>query len=154
MPRIEGELVEVVLGGLDLAVVADLVAEPEEGVLDLAPGLRDRMQVAERQALARERDVDDVFGERTVELGALEGGLAGGDRGFDRLAGRVERDARLAVTNLAESELQVAAPAEKADAQLLELGGGRGSLDRAQGLSLERLRVHARDCIADRKSVV
>ena len=54
----------------------------------------------------------------------------------------------LAVAHLAERELEVAAAAEIADAQLLELGGRRGSLDRAQGLALERLRVHARDCIA------
>ena len=94
VPRVERELVEVVLGRLDLAVVADLVAEPEEGVLDLAPGLGDRVQVAEREPLAGERDVDDVLGQRAVELGALERGLAGGDRGFDRLAGRVERHAR------------------------------------------------------------
>ena len=43
VPRIEGELVEVELDGLDLAVVADLVAEPEEGVLDLTARLRDRV---------------------------------------------------------------------------------------------------------------
>ena len=72
VPRVEGELVEVELDGLDLAVVADLVAEPEERVLDLAPGLRDRVQVAERQLLAGERDVDDVLGKAPLELGALE----------------------------------------------------------------------------------
>ena len=86
MPRGERELVEVVLGGLDLAVVADLVAEAEEGVLDLAPRLRERVQVAEREPFAGERDVDDVLGQRAVELGSLEGGLASGDGGLDRLA--------------------------------------------------------------------
>jgi hypothetical protein len=40
VPRREGELVEVVLDRLDLAVVADLVTEAEKGVLDLTPCLR------------------------------------------------------------------------------------------------------------------
>ena len=148
MPLVERELVEVVLRRLDLAVVADLVAEAEEGVLDLPPRLRDRVQVAEREPLAGERDVDDVLGQRTVELGALEGGLARIDGALDRFPGRVERHARLAVAHLAERELERAAAPEVADAQLLQLRSRRGSLDGAQGLALERLRVHARDCIA------
>src|SRR5207247_8462694 len=61
---------------------------------------------------------------------------------------RVQGHARLAVAHLAERKLQVARAAEVADAQLIELARGRGSLDRAQGLALERLSVHARDCIA------
>ena len=69
---VERELVEVVLDGLDLAVVADLVAEAEEDVLDLAADLRDRVEVAERQLLARERDVDDLLAQARLELGALE----------------------------------------------------------------------------------
>ena len=72
VPRVEGELVEVVLDRLDLAVVADLVAEAEEGVLDLPPRLGDRVQVPERKLVAGQRDVDDVLGQRAVELGALE----------------------------------------------------------------------------------
>ena len=98
--------------------------------------------------LPGERHVDDVLGQRAVELGALELRLAGRDRLLDRLARGVQGHARLAVAHLAERELEVARAAEVADAQLLELVGGRGSLDRAQGLALERLRVHARDCIA------
>ena len=50
----------------------DLVAEAEEDVLDLAADLRDRVQVAERQLLARERDVDHLLAQPPVELGALE----------------------------------------------------------------------------------
>ena len=72
VPRVEGELVEVVLDRLDLAVVAHLVAEPDEGVLDLATGLRDRVQVAERELVAGEGDVDDVLGRAPLELCALE----------------------------------------------------------------------------------
>ena len=52
--RREGELVEVVLDGLDLAVVADLVAEAEEGVLDHPPDLRDRVEMARAAAPRRE----------------------------------------------------------------------------------------------------
>ncbi len=148
VPRVERELVEVVLGRLDLAVVADLVAEAEERVLDLPARLRDRVQVAEREPFAGKRDVDDVLGQRAVELGSFEGGLPSGDGGLDRLPGRVERHAGLAVAHLAEGELERAAAPEVADAQLLQLGSRRGSLDRAQSLTLERLRVHARDCIA------
>ena len=72
MPLGEGELVEVVLGRLDLAVVSDLVAEPDERVLDLAAGLRDRMEVAEGKLLAGERDVDDVLRQGALELGTFE----------------------------------------------------------------------------------
>ena len=45
---------------LDLAAVEDLVAEPEEDVLDLAADLRDQVQVAARELLAGQRDVDDL----------------------------------------------------------------------------------------------
>ena len=148
VPLVEGELVEVELRRLDLVVVADLVAEAEKGVLDLASRLRERVQVAEREPLAGERDVDDVLGQSAVELGPLEGSLACVDGGLDRLSSCIERHARLAVTHLAERELEGAAPPEIADAQLFQLRSRRGSLDRAQGLTLERLRVHARDCIA------
>ena len=121
MPRVEGELVEVVLGRLHLAVVAHLVAEAEERVLDLAARLGDRVQVPEWERVAGEGHVDDVLGQRAVELGALELRLAGRDRLLDRLARRVQGHARLAVAHLAERELQVARAAEVADAQLVEL---------------------------------
>ena len=47
------ELVEVVVGRLDLGVVEDLVAEPEEDVLDLAADLGDQVQVAARDLARR-----------------------------------------------------------------------------------------------------
>ena len=70
--RQERELVEVVLDRLDLAVVAHLVAEPEERVLDGAAHLGDRVEVAERQLLAGERDVDHLLAQAPVELLAGE----------------------------------------------------------------------------------
>jgi hypothetical protein len=46
VPPGEAEGVEVVPGRLDLAAVDDLVAEPEEDVLDVATNLRRRMERA------------------------------------------------------------------------------------------------------------
>ena len=148
MPLGEGELVEVVLRRLDFSVVPDLVAETDEGVFDLAACLRDRVQVAERQPLAGERDVDDVLGQGAVELGALQLGLASGNGSFDGNADGVQRHSGVAVAHLAERQLQVARAPEVADAELLELVPGRSGLDRAQRVVLQRLRVHGRDCIA------
>ena len=53
MRRPEGELVEVVLDGLDLAVVADLVAQPEERVLDEPPDLGRRVQLSDGDLVTR-----------------------------------------------------------------------------------------------------
>ena len=47
------ERVEVVPDGLDLAAVVDHVAHAEEHVLDCAPQLRDQVQAAARDGLAR-----------------------------------------------------------------------------------------------------
>ena len=88
MPGRELELVEVVLGRLDLAVVAHVVAETDERVLDGPPNLRDRVEPTARRALARERDVDRLLGEATFELGAVELRLAVGDGALDRFARR------------------------------------------------------------------
>ena len=84
MRRPERELLEVVLDGLDLAVVADLVAEAEERILDLAAHLRDRVELAERRA----RSPGSVTSTTScvsapVELGAVERGLPFRDRGLE-----------------------------------------------------------------------
>ena len=142
VPRVESELVEVVLGRLDLAVVADLVAEAEEGVLDLAPRLRDRVQVPERERVAGEGDVDDLLGERTVELRALELCAASLERALEPVADAVQRHPALAIADLAESLRELALAAEVADARLLELGGGRGACDRALCLGFQGLGIH------------
>ena len=88
---------------LDLAVVAHLVAEAEERVLDGAADLRDRVQVAERELLAGERDVDHLVAEAALELLVGERArraprrpprAAGGCRsGAPRSAGRGRRGA-------------------------------------------------------------
>src|SRR5215212_2415373 len=101
VPRRKLELVEVVLGRLDLAVVTDVIAEPEERVLDLPPDLRDRVEVATRKPLAGKRDVDRLV-QRLRAGGAPEGRLLALERSFDRAAHSVQLDARLAVADLAQ----------------------------------------------------
>src|SRR5919109_1264107 len=106
------------------------ICEGEVSVRSTCSSSKKNVSRAERQLLSRKRDVDDVLRERAVELGALEGRLATGDGVLDRPARRVEGHARLAVADLAK------------------LVRRRCGLDRAQGVTLERFRVHARDCIA------
>ena len=60
--RAERELVEVVVDGLDLAVVDHLVAQAEKGVLDDPACQRRRVQRPEMPLLAGKRHVDDVLG--------------------------------------------------------------------------------------------
>jgi hypothetical protein len=137
MPLREGELVEVELDGLDLAVVPDFVAEPEEGVLDGPADLRDQVQLAERPLLAGQSDVevgvlDDVRGQLSLAL--LQ-------RLLDRGPRRVQRHARLAVAHLAQCELERALATEVADPELFQAGLVRRG-DGGPCLALERRGVH------------
>ena len=134
----EREPVEVVLDGLDLPVVPHLVAEPEEGVLDGSPDLRDQVQLAERPLLAGERHVevgvlDDVRGELALAL--LQ-------RLLDRGARCVQRHPRLAVAHLAQRQLERALAPEIANAELLERVRIGGRCDRGPCFALERRGVH------------
>src|SRR5688500_6486352 len=138
----EVEAVEVVARGLDLAAVHDPVAEPEEDVLDLPPDLRDQVEVAARRRLSWERDVEHLLGEAAVEVGALELCLALGDLLLELLPERVEDAARLGVANLAERLLQLALPAEVADARVVELGERRSGRNGASRLGFQRPGVH------------
>ena len=72
MPRRERQRVEVVAGRLDLATVDDRVAEPEEDVLDLAPDLRDRVQVTAFPAPTGSVTSTRSLREPPVEIGAGE----------------------------------------------------------------------------------
>ena len=119
--------------GLDLAVVADLVAEAEEGVLDDPPGLRDRVQVPERELVARKRDVDALLRQPPVELGPRELGIAAVDGSLEPLAERVQRHAGLAVAHFAQRKLELAFPPEVLDAHALDVvrrGGTRDGCER------------------------
>src|SRR5438105_1523230 len=101
MRRRERELVEVVLDRLDLAVVADLVAEAEEGVLDDAADVRRRVERPNGQLVSRQRDVEAVGAQPLVELGAPQLRFALGERSLEPLAHRVQGHPRLAVAYLA-----------------------------------------------------
>ena len=128
------ERIEVVPDRLDFAAVDDLVAEPEEDILHLAPDLRERMKPPAAESRSRQRDV-----ERLVERGqlfALKRGLALVERRLEALADGVERPARLAVSYLTQSLLQVALAPEVADADLVELLGARRGGHRGFRLAL------------------
>ena len=106
MPGREVERVEVVARGLDLAAVDDRVAEPEEDVLDLAADLRDEVEPAARDRRPRHRHVDRLLAQAAVELGAPQLLLAAVDRRLEALAEGVQRDAGLAVADVAQRELE------------------------------------------------
>ena len=138
MPLRERELVEVELDRLDLPVVPHLVAQPEEGILDGSPDLRDQVQLSQRPLLAGKRDVEvdvlhDVGGELALAL--LQRLLDPGTR-------CVQRHPGLAVTYFAQRELEWALAPEVANAELLEGVRVGGARDRGPRLILERRGVH------------
>src|SRR6185437_13014547 len=141
-----GELVEVVFDRLDLRVVPDLVAEAEERVLDDAADLGDRVEMADRQLLAGQRDVDDLVAQAAVELLVLEQLLARGDGALEALADAVQEHAGLAVADAAERLGELALAAQVADARVIELTGATRSGNRGARLTLVRLPVHGGDC--------
>ena len=121
MARREGQRIEVVTGGLDLATVDDRVPEPEEDVLDLAPDLRDRVQVPARPAPDGQRHVHALLGEPPVEIGAGELFLAGVERRLEAFAHRVQRHPGLPVAHVPERLLERALAAEVLDPRRLDL---------------------------------
>src|SRR2546422_577796 len=64
----------------------------------------------------------------------------------ERVGQRVQPHADLAVTDVAQRELELALPAEDVDAQTLDLLGIRGRGNCGQRLALERLGIHGGDC--------
>src|SRR4029453_6437609 len=100
MPRRELELVEVVRRGLDLLVVANVVAEAQEGVLDGRADLRDRGAVAAGGGLAGETPFERFPRQRAIELGALQRFVPAVERRLDRLARRIQCHAALTVADL------------------------------------------------------
>jgi len=153
VPLREAEGVEVVPGRLDLAAVDDLVAEPEEDVLDVAAhegrGV-ERPAGAELRwsdQLRGQRDVDALGGDALLELGSRELLLPGCERGLDRLADSVERHAGLAVAHAAQRELQRAVPAEVVDAHLRERSQRPGRGSGGECLLLEVVGIHGGDLI-------
>jgi hypothetical protein len=126
----------------DLRPFDDLVAEPEEGVLDLAADLRDQVEMAPRDRVSGQGDVDSLGRQDVLELLPLQLGPPFLDSALERLAKRVQSHAGLAVSDLAQSLFQLTAPAEVADARGVEVLGGRGARNLAQSLGFQRFRVH------------
>ena len=115
------ERVEVVPDRLDLAAVDDLVPQPEEDVLDLAPDLRQGMQAPPAQRCAGEGDV-----ELLVELGQsapLELGLTGCERSLEALTHGVQRHAGLSVADVPQADFEVALAAQPGGVGLGQLAG-------------------------------
>ncbi len=147
MRRRECELVEVVFDGLDLAIVAHLETEAEERILDHAPHLCDRVQMAERERLARQRHVDDLVAQAPVELRAAQAGAALGDGRLEPAAHAVQQHPGLAVANAAQRLGQLRLPPEHAHAHVVELRLGARGGDRSCRLLLVRRPVHGGDTI-------
>src|SRR5262249_34738213 len=135
------------LGGLDLAVVPDLIAEAEEGVLDLSPRLRDRVEMPDRELVPGPRDVDRVAAECPVELRTLELGAAAFDPRLQPLAKAVERHAGLPVSTPSQRLGELAPAAEVADTRVFELRQGAGRRNRGLGVFSVLVPVHCGDCI-------
>ena len=133
------ECVEVVPDGLDLAAVVDLVAHPEEDVLDPATQLRDQVEAAAAERLAGKGRVERLL----LRLGGrLELRLAACERVLDPGARGVQRDPRLAVAHLPQRQLELALPPQIAQPELFERVGVGGRRDRGPCLVLERRGVH------------
>ena len=133
--RVVVEGVEVVVDELDLGALGDREPEPEEDVLDLAPGCGDQVQAPGRQRrVAGQGDVDGVGGQACVELAGLERRRPRLDRGLDRLARLVAGLAHGAalvgrqVAHAAQELGQLGLAAQVAHPDLLERGAvGRGA---------------------------
>ena len=125
------ERVEVVVGEVDLRPLDDAVAEPDEHVLDLAPGGGEDVQVARRAATGVPGSVTSTTSAASLrlELERLELGRARVDRGLQRLARLVgalaDRTALLGreLADVAQQVRQLGFTAEEAHAHLFELGG-------------------------------
>jgi SAM-dependent methyltransferase len=147
MRRLESELVEVVVGGLDLAIVAHLVPEPEERVLDRAARLRDRVQMSNRERLSGQRDVDDLLAQPPVELVVGEDAPVLLDGRLEALPDAVEEHAGLAIAHASQRLCKLALATEVAHTRLFELVRRLGTLDCRVRFLLVRLPVHGGETI-------
>ena len=142
MPGREVERVEVVARGLHLTAVDHRVPHPQEDVLELAPDLRDEVEVTAPHTRAGHCDVDALLGEAAVELRSVQRGLSRVDRSLELLPQRIERHPRLAIAYLSQRELQLALAAEELDADVLDLIDRRGRGGSCERGFLECLGVH------------
>ena len=142
MRRRKRELVEVVVRGLDLAVVDDVVAEAEERVLDEPADVCRRMEGTDPALVAGKGDVDALLSEPAVEIGALERLPPCLDLCLQTFADRVQEHPGLAVADVAERLGELALAAQVAHTRILEPFEGRRARNRAHSLRFEGFRIH------------
>src|SRR5581483_11366635 len=123
--------------------LVDLVAHPEEDVLDLALDLRQQVEPPARERLAGQRHVHRALRVDAVELGALEPGPLLLDGRLELLPQRVQPHPRVAVPDFPERQLEPALPAEVGDTGVVELVERPGAYDcGACLLEIARLPTH------------
>ena len=153
---------EVVVVVLDLRALDDLVAEPDEDVLDLAAGPGQRMQVPEPHRRGPgQGHVDRFGGEPAVELGPLVPLLGSGEQLLELAADLVARLAdrppllRGQIADPAQDRRQLGLPPQEPDPGLLDRGSVRRGLDRSPCLLAYRFdpfqHLSARPPRADRR---
>jgi hypothetical protein len=132
---------EVVVVELDLGTFHHPVAEADEDVLELAAGLGQQVQVADRgRRRPRQGDVERVAGDARLELGGLERLRARSDLLLESLLGLVgagpDRPALFCrqLADPAQDRGQLRLAPEIPDPQLLERSAVRGGVDRRLGL--------------------
>jgi hypothetical protein len=132
---------EVVVLVLDLGTLQHGEPEPHEDVLELAPDLRDQVEMAGRQRrVAGQGHVDAVGGEPRVELLRIEPLGALGQQPLERLLDRVRALAhrtallRRQLADRAQRLRQLGLAPQVAHAQILELGAAPGAGDGSLGL--------------------
>ena len=120
MAGVARQRVEVLPDGRDLGAVPDLVAHAEEDVLDLAPDLRQQVQPAAADRVARDRHVDAGVGGGLVRE-PQQILLACGDGVLEPRADAVQEHPALAVAHPAERLRELRLAAEVLDAGVVEL---------------------------------
>ena len=102
--------------------------------------------MADGQLLARQRDVDDLLAEPTVELLGLEPTCGRVNTALNPCPDAVEQHAGLAIPNLSQRLRERAFAADVFDPQMLDVIEGLGLFQGALELLLVRLPVHGGDC--------
>src|SRR6476646_872932 len=120
MAGVTRERVEVLPDGGDLVAVPDLVAHPQEDVLDLAADLRQQMQATAFDGRARNRDVETRLRSALVRQ-ARQLGLARGHRLIELRADAVQEHPALPIPDAAQCLRELRLAAEVLHACIVEL---------------------------------
>ncbi len=143
VPRREVERVEVVARRLDLPAVDDRVAEPEEDVLDLAPDLRDEVEVpapdrARRACVTSTRSSVSRRSSSARSSSASRASIAASSRSRSAFSAMPVSRSR---TSRSASFSSLFRP-RYSTRDLLDLVDRRGRIDSCEGGVLECLGVH------------